>query len=52
MEFFINQTEIRKLNQTEIPELKNVMKNIIERISNRAQQMEERVSDLEDRNGD
>lgn len=44
-EFLIKQIEIIKINQS--PELVKEIKNIIDSISNRAEQMEERISDLE-----
>lgn len=44
-EFLIKQIEIIKIKQS--PELVKEIKNIIDSISNRAEQMEERISDLE-----
>lgn len=49
-EFFIQETEILKNDQTEIQNSANVVKNAIQSISNRASQMEERVSGLVNRN--
>ena len=52
-EYFANQTETLKLNQTEILELRNTinkMKNVLESIVNAADDMEDSISKLKDRN--
>ena len=48
----MKKIEIIKKNQTEFLEQKDLMneKNVTEQFSNRRNQMEERISDLEDRN--
>lgn len=52
-EYFANQTETLKMNQTEILELRNTinkMKNVLESIVNAADDMEDSISKLKDRN--
>lgn len=49
-QFFTKEIKIIKKNWTEMLELKNSMtqvQNVIENISDRADQMEERINDLE-----
>ena len=52
-EYFANQIETLKMNQTEILELRNTinkMNNVLESIGNGADDMKDSISELKDRN--